>query len=238
MPTNPFYQHSSGVPVALSRGASSVIRAEYDALQTAFDLVNTALGLKGAIAGQAWTGAHDFTGGSIAVPTAAAGDSSTKAASTAFVATSFAPTAAPTFTGAVVLPSTTSIGTVSAAEIAFVDGVTSPIQTQLDSKAPIASPTFTGTVTIPGGASIAGYAPTASPALTGTPTAPTAAVGTNTTQIATMAALIAQAFSTALPAQPGGTITYQLTSVGGAASWAVNSSAASSLYLANNYGAF
>ena len=42
--------------------------------------------------------------------------------------------AAPTFTGTVVLPSTTSIGTVSATEIGYVDGVTSAIQTQLDSK--------------------------------------------------------------------------------------------------------
>lgn len=51
-------------------------------------------------------------------------------------------------------------------ELNYVDGVTSAIQPQIDSKAPSASPTFTGT-----------------------PTAPTAAVGTNTTQIATMAAL-------------------------------------------------
>ena len=67
-----------------------------------------------------------------------------------------APLAGPTFTGTVVLPSTTSIGNVSATEIGYVDGVTSAIQTQLDSKlasstasstyAPIASPTFTGTV--------------------------------------------------------------------------------------------
>jgi hypothetical protein len=42
--------------------------------------------------------------------------------------------AGPTFTGTVVLPSTTSIGTVSATEIGYVDGVTSAIQTQLDSK--------------------------------------------------------------------------------------------------------
>ena len=42
--------------------------------------------------------------------------------------------ASPTFTGTVVLPSTTSIGTVSATEIGYVDGVTSAIQTQLDSK--------------------------------------------------------------------------------------------------------
>jgi trimeric autotransporter adhesin len=62
----------------------------------------------------------------------------------------------PTFTGTVVLPSTTSIGNVSATEIGYVDGVTSAIQAQIDSKlssstaastyAPIASPTFTGTV--------------------------------------------------------------------------------------------
>ena len=42
--------------------------------------------------------------------------------------------AGPTFTGTVTLPSTTSIGTVSSTEIGYVDGVTSAIQTQLDSK--------------------------------------------------------------------------------------------------------
>jgi len=61
---------------------------------------------------------------------------------------SFAPTASPTFTGTVTLPNTTSIGTVSATELGYVDGVTSAIQTQLDAKAPLASPTFTGTVTV------------------------------------------------------------------------------------------
>jgi hypothetical protein len=40
--------------------------------------------------------------------------------------------AAPTFTGTVVLPSTTSIGNVSSTEISYVDGVTSAIQTQFD----------------------------------------------------------------------------------------------------------
>ena len=38
----------------------------------------------------------------------------------------------------------------TAAELNFVDGVTSLIQTQLNAKAPTASPTFTGTVTMPG----------------------------------------------------------------------------------------
>lgn len=54
--------------------------------------------------------------------------------------------------------------TTTAAQLNFVAGVTSGIQTQLDAKAPLASP-----------------------ALTGVPTAPTAAAGTNTTQIATTA---------------------------------------------------
>jgi hypothetical protein len=42
--------------------------------------------------------------------------------------------ASPTFTGTVVLPSTTSIGSVSSTELGYLDGVTSAIQTQLDGK--------------------------------------------------------------------------------------------------------
>jgi hypothetical protein len=41
----------------------------------------------------------------------------------------------PTFTGTVVLPSTTSIGDVTSTEIGYLDGVTSGIQTQLNTKA-------------------------------------------------------------------------------------------------------
>lgn len=75
-----------------------------------------------------------------------------------------APLANPTFTGTVVLPSTTSVGNVSSTELGYLDGVTSGLQSQIDAKAPLASPTFTGT-----------------------PTAPTAAAYTLTTQIATTA---------------------------------------------------
>jgi hypothetical protein len=39
--------------------------------------------------------------------------------------------------------------TVTTAELNYVSGVTSAIQTQLNAKAPIAGPTFTGTVTAP-----------------------------------------------------------------------------------------
>ncbi len=57
-----------------------------------------------------------------------------------------APKASPTFTGTVVLPSTTSIGNVTNTEISYLDGVTSAIQTQLDTKAPKSNPEFTGIV--------------------------------------------------------------------------------------------
>lgn len=64
--------------------------------------------------------------------------------------------------------------TVSSTELGYLDGVTSAIQTQLDSK--LATSTAAST-----------YAPLASPALTGTPTAPTAAANDNSTKIATTA---------------------------------------------------
>jgi hypothetical protein len=48
-----------------------------------------------------------------------------------------APIDSPTFTGTVVLPSTTSIGNISATELGYVDGVTSAIQTQIDTKSNI-----------------------------------------------------------------------------------------------------
>jgi len=72
--------------------------------------------------------------------------------------------ASPTFTGTVVLPSTTSIGNISNTELSYLDGVTSAIQTQLGAKANLASPTFTGT-----------------------PLAPTASTGDSSTKIATTA---------------------------------------------------
>lgn len=59
----------------------------------------------------------------------------------------------PTFTGVPILPTPFTLGAVSVTptgtELNFVDGVTSNIQTQLDTKAPIASPTFTTTATTP-----------------------------------------------------------------------------------------
>jgi hypothetical protein len=60
--------------------------------------------------------------------------------------TTYAPLVDAVLTGDVVLPSTTTIGDVSSAEIAYLEGTTSSVQDQLDAKAPIADPIFTGTV--------------------------------------------------------------------------------------------
>ena len=74
-----------------------------------------------------------------------------------------------------------TIGDVSNTELQYVNGVTSAIQTQIDTK--LASATAAST-----------YAPLASPTLTGTPLSTTAAVDTNTTQIATTAYVVGQGY--------------------------------------------
>jgi hypothetical protein len=54
--------------------------------------------------------------------------------------------AGPTFTGNVVLPATTTIGSVSSTELSYLDGVTSSIQTQIDGMSSSASMVYgTGT---------------------------------------------------------------------------------------------
>lgn len=135
--------------------------------------------------------------GAVRVPTASAGESSTKAASTAFAMTM----QSPAFSGTPTAP-TASAGT---------------------NNTQIATTSFAMNMQ--------------SPAFIGVPTAPTAAPGTNTTQIATTAFATQLAFQTTLPAQPGGTKPYLLYSIGGNASWG-KKPVGSTLYLANNFGAF
>lgn len=68
--------------------------------------------------------------------------------------------------------------TATGAELNYMSGVTSAVQTQIDAKAPTASPTFTGTVTTPAltlngsdvETSLSSKAPLASPTFTGTAT--------------------------------------------------------------------
>lgn len=96
---------------------------------------------------------------------------------------------------------------VSTAELNALEGVAGNVQEQLNAEA------------LARAQADVLLAPKASPAFTGTPTAPTAPVGTNTTQIATMAALQQAAFSAALPAQAGQAGRF-LSTDGANASWA------------------
>lgn len=57
--------------------------------------------------------------------------------------------------------------TATATELNYVDGVSNPLQTQIDAKAPIASPTFTGTTNVSSGVTL--------------PSNPTVTLGSNTT---------------------------------------------------------
>jgi hypothetical protein len=71
-------------------GAVTPSHTELNHVDGVTSAIQTQLDAKGAIAGQVWTGAHDYTGGAIAVPTASPGAATPDAASTAFVAAGLA----------------------------------------------------------------------------------------------------------------------------------------------------
>lgn len=104
---------------------------------------------KGAISGQAWTGAHVFSG-SIGVPTLAQGTSTTGAASTAFVQNEWA-TRLPNYTGPI---------NASTTQLNYMVGVTSAVQTQIDSKGAIAGQTWSGTHVFPTTTTVGPLTPT------------------------------------------------------------------------------
>jgi hypothetical protein len=84
----------------ISETEISYLNGVTSAIQTQFtNITGTLIPAKGAITGQTWTGAHDYTGATLTASTQSAGDSTTKVATTAFVmGTSFA-TALPSQTG-------------------------------------------------------------------------------------------------------------------------------------------
>jgi hypothetical protein len=87
--TNPFYNYTSGAPAATTRGTSSSLRAEFTQIGAGFDAANVLLSNlqsgKGTVAGQVWSGTHDFTGATIKVPTLAVGATGQFAASVDYV---------------------------------------------------------------------------------------------------------------------------------------------------------
>lgn len=110
--------------------------------------IQNQLNLKAPLASPSLTGIPTST-------TAAVNTNTTQIATTAYVINQgYSKLDSPIFTGTVSLPANTSIGSVSSTEIGYVDGVTSSIQTQINTKSPSASPTFTGAVTLPATTSI------------------------------------------------------------------------------------
>jgi hypothetical protein len=112
--------------------------------------------------------------GTITVPTQTAGDNSTKAASTAFIATALG-----SYVTTTSLTSTLS-SYAPLASPALTGNPTAPTQTGTDNSTKISTTAFVQTA-------LGSYAPLASPALTGTPTAPTQTAGDSSTKLATTA---------------------------------------------------
>ncbi|GEM_PF-5614749 len=157
-------------------GAVSSSHTEINYLLGLTSGVQSQINGKGAVAGQAWTGAHSF-GGSITVPTLAQATNTTGAASTAFVQAEWA-TRLPNYTGPI---------TASTTELNRVVGLNAPIQPQIDSKGAIAGQTWSGTHDF----------------TAATLTAATLPAGTATNGVATTSFVASAALSSALPGQTG-----------------------------------
>jgi hypothetical protein len=144
--------------IAHLSGVNGSIQGQLDAIETDVTTIETTLENKADLSNPTFTGTVDLPSttsiGDVSaleigylngVTSAIQTQLDAKLAS-ATASSTYAPLSGPTFTGTVVLPSTTSVGDVSSTELGYVNGVTSAIQAQLDAKAPTADPTFTGTV--------------------------------------------------------------------------------------------
>lgn len=219
------------VGTGLSVNGAGVLSINYTTLVQTFNgrtgavtlSTNDLTALGAALVGIAntYTGVNDFTGGTAKVATQTTSDSTTNAASTAFVHAAISAIG----TGVVSFNTRSGAVTLTGADITGAGG------------ALLASPTFTGTPAAPTPLTtdnsttlattafvknvVGSYAPLASPALTGTPTAPTASAGTNTTQLATTAfvqAAVGAAGVTSFNTRTGAVVLTgaDITSAGGA----------------------
>jgi hypothetical protein len=182
--------------VMAALGAVNVGVASFNGRQGAVNLIANDI----SAAGGALLASPVFTG-TPAAPTPPPGDNSTRLATTAFVATltGFAPLASPAFTGTPTAPTAApATNTTQLATTAFVQAAISA-----GTAGVVSFNSRTGAVTLQANdISAASGALLASPAFTGTPSAPTAALGVNTTQLATCA-FVMNAASTTTPLMDG-----------------------------------
>jgi len=198
---------SSGAPLS-SPAFTGVPTAPTAAVATnTTQLATTAFVLANGVS----TASPTFTGVPLA-PTAALATNTNQIATTAFVIANSVSTASPTFTGvpsaptAAVATNTTQIATTAFVTTALTLYLTTATaSTTYATIASLSSYATTASLSAYLTTSAAGttYAPLASPVLTGTPVAPTAALSTNTTQIATTAFVLANSVSTASPTFTG-----------------------------------
>jgi hypothetical protein len=83
--SNPYFNNTTTL-VGLTRARAATVEAKFTLVGTGFDTVNTDMLLRARKAGETFTGTHDFTGATLNAATQTVGDSSTKVATTAFVA--------------------------------------------------------------------------------------------------------------------------------------------------------
>lgn len=139
---------ASAVELGYVVGASSSIQDQITSIESTYAPLASPT-LSGTVSLPASTSIGDVTAaelGYLSNVSANVQDQLDAKLASATASSTYAPINSPTFTGTVVLPATTSIDGVSAAEIGYIANVTSDVQAQIDAKAPIASPTFTGTV--------------------------------------------------------------------------------------------
>lgn len=199
-------------------GAWNATQTEANYIVGVTSPIQAQINSKGAIAGQTWTGAHVFSGtatlpAATTIGAVTAAELAHLSGVTSPIQAQFAAKASlngATYTGAhnysgassVTLPAATSIGSITSTELAYVDGVTAPIQAQLDGKADITGESYTGTHDFTSGAL----------------KAPTLTAGSATTDVATTAFVASAALATALPGQTGNAGKF-VTTDGTTATW-------------------
>lgn len=199
-------------------GAWNATQTEANYIVGVTSPIQAQINSKGAITGQTWTGAHVFSGtatlpAATTIGAVTAAELAHLSGVTSPIQTQFAAKASlsgATYTGAhnysgassVTLPAATSIGSITATELGYVDGVTAPIQAQLGGKADIAGESYTGTHDFTG-------------AFIAVPTLPPGSSGSGAASVAYANAL---AFASSLPAQPGNAGKFVKTN-GAVANW-------------------
>ena len=199
--SNNFYNHTSGTPAALTRGTSSSVRAEFDAIAAGFDSIASSVMPLATESGTSNNFLITVTPTITANPTRG----------TAYFLATHGNTGA----------ATVQFGLLATIPLLHGDG--SALAAGAIASGSIVCVCFIGSNAYLMGATKSyvdtTFAPLTSPALLGIPTAPTAAPGTSTTQLATTGFVAAASLVAAgIPTQTGNAGKVLLTD-GSAASW-------------------